>query len=521
MKLNGKLITLKEGTDFYYYYPSYDVDRKISGDNAFKEPGTYKITIQGKNNYESAFTITETITKLIPISSVKVTGVKNLACTGEALTQPLLTVKYGSRILEEGKDFTVSYSDNTDIGTARMTIAAKEGSEFAGTKTVTFKITGTPLTRMSFAGFKSSVPYNRGNKITQDVKIYTSSKAAKAQDETALLKEDVDYTVKYEGNNTVVGKVTMVFTGMGRYEGVVRKTFKIVPATVNGDDSFHILVNVNYELDLPKLVKPETASVVAVVRPSYRYQKAGVKPTPTLYYKNKSGNYSLLRKDTDYTLSYGKNNRIGSQTGSMKITLKGNFKGTAQTKFDITKGGLNLCTFNVSDVKYKKAKGNCKPSVSVVDTRGSKLVNGKDYTMTVEYPDGTTVNLKKDIVPENTELHAVFRPAGNYEFTNDTTSLSFKFRVYGSDRDINRAKVIISDRYYQGEPVLLDDTAITVIMDGKVLTLGDEEGSCDYMIVSYKNNEKAGTAKVTIQGCGHYSGTRTLSFKILRRNLEY
>ena len=205
----------------------------------------------------------------------------------------------------------------------------------------------------------------------------------------------------------------------------------------------------------------------------------------------------------------------------MKITLKGNFKGTAQTKFDITKGGLNLCTFNVSDVKYKKAKGNCKPSVSVVDTRGSKLVNGKDYTMTVEYPDGTTVNLKKDIVPENTELHAVFRPAGNYEFTNDTTSLSFKFRVYGSDRDINRAKVIISDRYYQGEPVLLDDTAITVIMDGKVLTLGDEEGSCDYMIVSYKNNEKAGTAKVTIQGCGHYSGTRTLSFKILRRNLEY
>ena len=52
-----------------------------------------------------------------------------------------------------------------------------------------------------------------------------------------------------------------------------------------------------------------------------------------------------------------------------------------------------------------------------------------------------------------------------------------------------------------------------IILNGRSLVYGK-----DFTVVetSYKNNKKVGTASVVIQGIGSYSGTKTVSFKIVK-----
>lgn len=73
------------------------------------------------------------------LASATVTGVADKAWTGKAVTQNPV-VKVGSTTLVEGRDYTVSYKDNVNAGTATIVIAGKGDTPFAGTKTVTFKI---------------------------------------------------------------------------------------------------------------------------------------------------------------------------------------------------------------------------------------------------------------------------------------------------------------------------------------------------------------------------------------------
>ncbi|MCR5487083.1 MAG: hypothetical protein K6F35_06075 [Lachnospiraceae bacterium] len=43
----------------------------------------------------------------------------------------------------------------------------------------------------------------------------------------------------------------------------------------------------------------------------------------------------------------------------------------------------------------------------------------------------------------------------------------------------------------------------------------------DFMIAGYSNNVKKGTARVTLKGTGAYAGTKTLTFKIVKKKVDY
>lgn len=74
-----------------------------------------------------------------PISDqgITVTEIPAETYSGSALT-PKPTVKMGSTTLEKGTDYTLSYADNTDAGTATITITGI--GNFTGTRTVNFTI---------------------------------------------------------------------------------------------------------------------------------------------------------------------------------------------------------------------------------------------------------------------------------------------------------------------------------------------------------------------------------------------
>ena len=71
------------------------------------------------------------------ISSLSFSEISNKSYTGKAIN-PSVTVKDGSKKLVKGTDYTVTYKNNKNIGTATVTIKGK--GDYTGSKTIEFKI---------------------------------------------------------------------------------------------------------------------------------------------------------------------------------------------------------------------------------------------------------------------------------------------------------------------------------------------------------------------------------------------
>ena len=91
----------------------------------------------GKSAWASVYFTTKS--GLESLQDAWIQAIADVTFTGEALT-PAIVVKNGETTLSPETDYTVSYSNNTNVGQATVTIAAKEGSGYTGTATATFNI---------------------------------------------------------------------------------------------------------------------------------------------------------------------------------------------------------------------------------------------------------------------------------------------------------------------------------------------------------------------------------------------
>ena len=110
------------------------------------EPGTASVIVTAveESGYTGSvtveFTITEPETEKIPLSQCSIAlDVSKYIYDGNA-KQPKPTVTYGSLTLKEGTDYTVSYKDNVNPGTATVIVTAIEGSAYEGAASVDFVI---------------------------------------------------------------------------------------------------------------------------------------------------------------------------------------------------------------------------------------------------------------------------------------------------------------------------------------------------------------------------------------------
>ena len=138
--------------------------------------------------------------------------VKDQTYTGKAL-KPAVTVKYDGKKLVKGADYTVSYRNNKNAGTATVTLTGK--GDFTGTRKVTFAIKPAKLSKCTFGALKDTVYSGTAKKPAVTVK-FGSRK----------LKKDTDYKVAYR-NNVEVGTATVTLTGKGNFTGTKKLTFAI------------------------------------------------------------------------------------------------------------------------------------------------------------------------------------------------------------------------------------------------------------------------------------------------------
>ena len=152
IKYNGK--TLASNKDYTFEIFKYDVDESgkvletFTKVDTVTDAGSYKITASAtaKSCYTGTRDISLTVTTVDPIkiSGAAISKIPNQPYTGDEI-QPDFTVKIKNRLLT-GDDYSVTYSDNTEIGTAKVTITGNEAAGDTGSKSVTFKITVTSIT---------------------------------------------------------------------------------------------------------------------------------------------------------------------------------------------------------------------------------------------------------------------------------------------------------------------------------------------------------------------------------------
>ena len=239
-------LDLSKNTDLIEVYASYNKLEltTTTGKVPYKSLPGFDISkasdIRGAKAGKTAFIVTSsgTITYLynagqdifLPFSikvtypTVKITSATlsktSFAYTGKAI-KPKVTVKAkvdGKAVtLKKDADYTVTYKNNVNAGTASVTV--KGAGNYKGT--ITRKFTITPVKILKVTLSKTSYKYDgKAHKPTTTV-------TTKVDGKLVTLKKGTDYTVKYE-NNTAAGTATVTVTGKGNYKGTLTKTFKIV-----------------------------------------------------------------------------------------------------------------------------------------------------------------------------------------------------------------------------------------------------------------------------------------------------
>ena len=152
------------------------------------------------------------------ISKASVTlSTSTYAYDGKA-KKPGVTVKLNGKTLKNGTDYTVSYSNNTKVGTAKVTITGK--GNYTGSVSKTYSIKND-FKKATISGI-SNKSYT-GKNITQSITVKYNGKT---------LKNGTDYTVSYSSNKNI-GTATVKIAGKDSYTGTITKTFKINPAKQN------------------------------------------------------------------------------------------------------------------------------------------------------------------------------------------------------------------------------------------------------------------------------------------------
>lgn len=461
VRYNGE--KLKEGTDYTVSYSNN------------KNAGTATAKVTGKGNFSGSkkvyFKIVGTTTSsIVTMSKVTVKSIPNQKYTGKYI-EPDVTVTYNGEELNEGTDYTVSYSNNKKVGYAQVKVTGK--GIYSGSKTVSFRIVSNESSSyydddISISKTTVSTILNQaytGKYIEPDVTVrYDGEK----------LEEGTDYTLSYS-NNKNVGTAKVTIKGKGNFYGSKTVTFKIVKSSNSSSVSGSISMN--------RVTLQRVEDQV--------YTGKYIKPEVVLTYDGEE-----LDEGTDYTVTYSDNKNVGY--GKIYIKGKGDFSGSKTVYFKIEGKNISISKTTVSTVLNQKYTGSyIKPSV-VVRYDGEKLEEGTDYTLS--YSNNKNVGTARITI----------KGKGNY-----TGSKTVTFKIVGTNNDyddeISISEVSVSrvlNRLYTGSYI---KPSVVIRYKGEKL----KEGT-DYTL-SYSNNKNVGTAKITIKGKGNFSGTKTVTFKILER----
>jgi len=256
--------------------------------------------------------------------------------------KPSAAVTDGDHTLVRDQDYTLSYEDNINAGTAKVLITGIGG--YTGTVIKEFTIKSKSLAGAGVSVSISGTEY-----------FYTG--AARKPSVSAVfnnitLKKDRDYTVTYR-NNINAGTARVIIKGIGNYKGSVCKEFTIKRKSLNG-----------------------SGMSVTLKAAAFTYRGYAIEPRAKITYLERT-----LKAGRDYIIEYRKNIKAG--TAAAIISGTGNYKGKVKRTFIIRRKSLaeDRIAITLSGTSFEWTGEEIKPAVTVKH-RSRKLTEGKDYEVT-------------------------------------------------------------------------------------------------------------------------------------------
>lgn len=494
----------------------YDGTRVTSALDA----GNYTMTIRGKGIYSNIVCTKEFVIepKALEPSMFKNTvatvrnGVIDSITDGQFITDG----QSGSKSLVYGSDFDAEI-ESTTIEPSKVIYSIK----IKGINN--FKDGDEPITRpaeettgISIASVvdhieivDESKTYNgAGQDLT--VKLYNS----KNEEITNKFTKGTHYNIKYSGVKRSsgepvsgvdkivdAGEYKATVEGIGIYSGSITtaEPYILKPISLKKGDVTVTLKENAFEYSDSLVVSPEIVSV--------RYT---VEDWP-------------LAAGTDYVL---KNEAYSPQVGSHNVTIlgRGNYEGAATAEYSVFPSLLTAVVSLDGEVPNGTMKAEKTDEWDYVwSDRKTYEYKGSAFTpeITAKVGDETLTTTPSDKVPymrkgegnNNTIVstdgkkayfiltlpakYAEKKIKVEFEITAKSISDAFKLKESGKTKP-----------YDYGEKVTLTNNDYEMIVDGTTL-----KENTDYKL-KYENNENAGTANVTAEGIGNYTGTSSQTFTI-------
>ena len=363
------------------------------------------------------------------------------------------------------------------------------------------------------AGFEDSLEYT-GAKVTQNIRVYDHKK---------LLKEKTDYTVTYLNNinaapSDQLKSPSMTVTLKGQYDGKKTVYFAITPRdmseTIITTDDMALTYN-----------KKEQRYVPAVM---YANKKLVNKKDFSVEYYTGPARMDIQAATGDFL----KGNEWSITPVYYRLTgITGNYKGSIDGTYYIVGKEVNLSKATIKIATVLKYTG--KPFTEA-DLKLSVVMPGKReaedpsaYQYTIKKADGTEVLLENINEPGTytviiTPYSGMLAGKAEKKIKVNSGNVLSKYAVVNEaawTAEVPYNKDIADDMSGPGiiQPGYSSNNYLVAKEDveidgGNTLVMG-----VDYT-VTYTNNRKAGTAKITFKGIGRFTGTITKTYKILKGN---
>ena len=310
----------------------------------------------------------------IDLSSATVNSIDSQTYTGSSI-EPSVTVTLNGKTLKLNEDYTLTYSNNVNVGTATITINGI--GNYTGSKKVNFNIAPKKLDISSATVNSIGSKTYTGASIKPSVTVTLNNKT---------LKLNKDYTVSYS-NNKNIGTAKILIKGIGEYEGEKTVTFNIIPPKVTNLKSSKRTYN-SITLSWDKIdnvtgykvyrydVKTESYKLIKTISNASTTSYTNSKLTSATKYLYKVRSYKIVNNKThngDYSSSLAATTK--PPTPTVKLTSPSTKKiKLTWTNISSRTTGYNIYMATSKNGTYKNIGSTSKKSF----TKGS-LKKGKTY----------------------------------------------------------------------------------------------------------------------------------------------
>ena len=391
---------------YYYNLTDSNIDGIEFNKSDILNAGTYYIyaVISESDNYQTYTTLTSSFTvyKLDLLQAELVLNETEFLYTGDEIKPTIVSLKLnGVDVLSE--NYELKYENNIDVGTATITVVAKDSGNYSGVVSKNFEIKNLDFSE-SVITFKDNITEfaYTGTSIKSSIELLVVLGGR-------TLTQDVDYTWDFAtGVSSVnVGKVDIIITAMGAYSGTITTACYIVPSSI------------------------ENATVYFTTNNSTSYGVTFTGNDQTSIVKSKiyvSANGSNLTT-SDFIVTWTDSNGVevdsiknsGTYTGVISAVSGGNYTGTASTTITCTVSRILISNINNLKFSPTSATSTGEDLIPTIKIKylNKTLVLGQDYTIVWKDADGNVVDSIIDAGTYKAEITIL--TTGNYNYARAIT----------------------------------------------------------------------------------------------------